>query len=421
MAEQALEIINVTKRFKLHKPLPTGLKETLTEILHQKKYGDEEFVALNGISLSINKGEAIGLIGKNGAGKSTLLRILSGILEPDEGEVRFYGKAVSILDIGAGFHPDLTGRENVFFSASLYGFKRSEVQQKLDAIIEFSAIGKFIDEPVKNYSSGMYVRLAFAIIVFLDADIFLIDEVISVGDADFQIRSKAKIEELVAKGKTLLVASHNLNEMAMLATRIVLIEEGKIVVEGGTDVVQQYVARALPQFRNLNNSTGFSVNNITGPLSRCPEILLVDSGIYDFKLTPEGISNKQAFKIFVELELLKPIEIYLALRFYDHINHIVFLTSTFKKNLPAIKTSGNYKVIFTIPSNILNKGLYTADLLLINDITLFVTGNATNTSLLHKTDKFISIKIADERTDSYVLPFPGVMKPDLQIEILHKE
>lgn len=420
MSSVVLEVKNVTKKFHLHNKYKSGLKETLAEFVRHEKREPNNFYALRNISFSVHEGEALGIIGKNGAGKSTLLRILSGILQPDEGEINFYGKVVSILDIGAGFHPELTGRENIFFSASLYGFTKKTVEKNFDNIVAFSAIGKFIDEPVKNYSSGMYLRLAFAIIAFLDADIYLIDEVISVGDADFQVKCKAKIEELIARSKTLVIASHNMNEIAMLSNRIVLLENGAVVDQGGVDLIQKYMARSLAQFKNFESQDCYHTMDIYGTLPKEPDIRILSSGVTGFKQIPYGISNQQAFKIFIELELTRNMHIDLAIRFFDQTNILLFIATTLSQSNLTINAVGKYRVEYEIPANLLNNGLYAADLLIVSDAK--EAFNMQNTQphlsrIIFKGEKFVSLKIVDEKNDSNNIGLPGVIKPNIATDI----
>ncbi len=421
MSDVLLEIKDISKKFDLHHKHSMGLKESIASLFQSKEVSGDSFYALRHISLTVARGEALGIIGKNGAGKSTLLRILSGILQPDEGEINFYGKAVSILDIGAGFHHELTGRENVFFSAALYGFSEKDVRLQLENIVAFSGIGKFIDEPVKNYSSGMYLRLAFAIIAFLDADIYLLDEVISVGDADFQSRCKTKTEELIARGKTLIIASHNMNEMSLLCHRIVLLENGSIAESGGSDVIKKYIARTLPQFQNLRAAEGYQLKTIAGPVPGHEHIVLHRAGLSDFKPCDSGISNRQPIVIFVEMELCNEQKLELALRFFDQTNNLLFVATTFNSPELSIHDTGKYHVAFKIPAHLLNSGLYSADLLLVESVkSFFEKGNSASPKhvTLHRVEKFLSINVADEDLLEYGFSMPGVIKPHVESSIL---
>ena len=247
MDEPVLEVKHVSKTFRLHSAHADTIKGALSGFFSPAQRKANTFVALNDISFNVYKGEALGIIGENGAGKSTLLRVLAGIIPPDTGEINFYGHAVSILEVGTGFNPELTGSENIYLSASLYHFTRKKIEERFDEIVAFSGIGKFIDQPVKAYSSGMYLRLAFSILTCLDADIYLIDEVINVGDANFQTKCKKRMEDLIAQGKTLLIASHNMNEIVTLCGRIISLEKGSIVQSGSLEVIQKYMTQTLPQ------------------------------------------------------------------------------------------------------------------------------------------------------------------------------
>jgi len=198
----AVKVESLSKIFSLREPRA----DEKGNLVHQH-------YALKDVSFEIKKGESVGIIGPNGSGKSTLLKILAGVTKPTSGEVKIRGKVASILDIGAGFHPELSGRENVFLNGQILGFSKKEVQQHYDEIVEFSGIGQFIDEPVKNYSNGMYLRLAFSIMAHLDFDVYLFDEVFSVGDAEFGLKTRAKFQELAVSEKTMIFVSHNFGEL----------------------------------------------------------------------------------------------------------------------------------------------------------------------------------------------------------------
>ncbi|MBE6789151.1 MAG: ABC transporter ATP-binding protein [Ruminococcaceae bacterium] len=198
----------------------------------------ETFEAVRGVSFEIEEGQVVGLIGKNGSGKSTLLRSIAGIFSPDKGDIDLHGKTVSLLSIGVGFQNKLSGRENIYLSGLLMGFKKAEIEEKIDKIIEFSELGAFIDKPVKTYSSGMYSKLAFSITAVMETDIMLIDEVLSVGDEKFKKKSYDKIKELISdKTRTVIIVSHNSDQLKKLCDHIVWINDGVLMMQGETDEV----------------------------------------------------------------------------------------------------------------------------------------------------------------------------------------
>lgn len=211
----------------------------------------EEFWALRNVTLNIKKGEVIGIIGHNGAGKSTLLKILTGITPPTEGEIVMRGRVASLLEVGTGFHPELTGRENVFLNGAILGMPKKEIARKFDEIVEFAGVEKFLDTPVKYYSSGMYVRLAFSVAAHMEPDILLVDEVLAVGDAEFQKKCLGKMEEVTrTSGRTILFVSHNLIAVQRLCKRSILLEKGEVKAMGETqEVIDQYLKAAATKER----------------------------------------------------------------------------------------------------------------------------------------------------------------------------
>jgi lipopolysaccharide transport system ATP-binding protein len=205
-------------------------------------YDTEEFFALNDVSFDVQCGDRVGIIGRNGAGKSTLLKILSRITEPTAGKISIKGRVASLLEVGTGFHPELTGRENIFLNGAILGMSRREIRDKFDQIVDFSEVEKFIDTPVKRYSSGMYVRLAFAVAAHLEPEILVLDEVLAVGDARFQKKCMGRMEEVSREGRTILFVSHNMGAVAELCSRAVLLAEGKLVADGSTAaVIEKYL------------------------------------------------------------------------------------------------------------------------------------------------------------------------------------
>ena len=235
----AIKITDVTKTFKLYSDKPNTLKERL--VRGYKNKTDYRLI-LNDINLEIKKGETVALIGVNGSGKSTLLKLMTKIIYPNKGKVETNGKLTSLLELGAGFHPDFTGRENIYFNASIFGLTKKEIDKRVNAIIEFSELGDLIDSPVRTYSSGQYMRLAFSVAINVDAEILLIDEILAVGDQHFQEKCFNKLEELAASEMTIVIVSHSLESLKKLCKRAIWIHEGKIAMDGDcSKVVEEYL------------------------------------------------------------------------------------------------------------------------------------------------------------------------------------
>ncbi|MCR2813612.1 MULTISPECIES: ABC transporter ATP-binding protein [Microbacterium] len=221
---------DVSKRFL--KRNSHSFKEAFIGWVKGKRVRADSFTALDGLSFQVGEGEAVAVLGLNGSGKSTTLKLVSGVLEPDAGRVLTRGRVAGLIEVGAGFHPDLSGRENVFLNAAILGMGRKQIEERFDEIVAFSEIGDFIDQEVKHYSSGMFMRLAFSVAIHVDLDILLVDEVLSVGDAPFRAKCAAKIKELTARGITMLVVSHDMNMVKELCDRGIVIVKGKKVFDG---------------------------------------------------------------------------------------------------------------------------------------------------------------------------------------------
>ncbi len=238
-SDLAIDVNHVTKTFKLYSDKPQTLKERLVRGWKNKT---EERVVLKDINLEIAKGETVALIGVNGSGKSTLLKLMTKIIYPNKGTLKTYGKLTSLLELGAGFHPDFTGRENIYFNAAIFGLTKKEIDDRLQSIIEFSELGDFIDSPVRTYSSGMYMRLAFSVAINVDAEILLIDEILAVGDQHFQDKCFAKLEELAKSKMTIVIVSHSLGAVQKLCKRAIWINEGSVAMDGKcSDVISEYL------------------------------------------------------------------------------------------------------------------------------------------------------------------------------------
>ena len=265
-----IRVENLSKRYFLNKTnkSPDTIRDSLAEIVRapfgrlsgRPTSSTETLWALRDINLEVKPGEIVGIIGRNGAGKSTLLKILSRITEPTTGRIELYGRVGSLLEVGTGFHPELTGRENIFLNSVILGMSRKDIKKHFDEIVAFAEIEKFLDTPVKRYSSGMYVRLAFAVAAHMNPEILIVDEVLAVGDLAFQNKCLGKMEDVSLTGRTVLFVSHNMPAITRLCSRAVLLEGGSLMQEGSTaDVISTYVEGAF--------STGHSRE---WPLTRAP-------------------------------------------------------------------------------------------------------------------------------------------------------
>jgi lipopolysaccharide transport system ATP-binding protein len=263
MSDVAISVEGISKKYLIGHQVATSLSDRVRSLIGKKMIGsEEEFWALKDVSFEIKKGEAIGIIGKNGAGKSTLLKILSRITYPTTGRFEMNGRVSSLLEVGTGFHPELSGRENIFLNGTILGMSRREVKEKFDEIVDFSGVSKFLDTPVKHYSSGMYVRLAFAVAAHLEPEILIIDEVLAVGDAEFQKKCIGKMDEVAKQGRTVIFVSHNMSAVENLCTRGILIDSGYIKsIDNIHDTVNQYlnlekVSNTTCDLHNLKERAG---------------------------------------------------------------------------------------------------------------------------------------------------------------------
>jgi lipopolysaccharide transport system ATP-binding protein len=328
----------------------------IDEISHNA-HVNETLWALNKVSFEIKAGEAVGIIGLNGAGKSTLLKILSRITLPTEGKIKIKGKIASLLEVGTGFHPELTGRENIFLNGSILGMKRAEISRKIDEIVDFSGIEKFIDTPVKRYSSGMYMRLAFSVAAHLDSDILILDEVLSVGDGTFQKKSMAKMVDIYSEGRTVLFVSHSINAVRHLCQRAIYLKAGQVIsddkVEKTTDLYMdsmQGPAEAAVSVKEM------IVNLPSDPAFRFIDIQILQNG----QLIKGKLGNGGTVDVNIEYEVLEPIEG--ARVFFDICDSEGNIASRSFHDDDAdkieITQTGRYVSRVSIPANVLNPGKY---------------------------------------------------------------
>lgn len=361
MSESVIRVNKLGKKYKIAKPQSY---QTLTETIGgyfkrvwEKKelntYNSSTFWALRNISFEIGEGEVIGIIGRNGAGKSTLLKILSRITPPTEGSLELHGRIGSLLEVGTGFHPELSGRENVYLSGSILGMHKWEINEKFDEIIKFAEIERFIDTPVKRYSSGMYIRLAFAVAAHLETEILLVDEVLAVGDIAFQKKCLKKMGEAAIKGRTVLFVSHNMGAISRLCNRCLLLDKGNLVLDGATDdVIQKYVSMSETGKNEYlqSHNPGKKIN-----------LRRVSLQTNEGQLLTSEIKYSQDFEILIDYEVNNPVRDCLVWFAIETIDGIMVFTSADYDTNPSMleeREPGFYQSRIRIPGKWLNYGTY---------------------------------------------------------------
>lgn len=315
MAKPIITVENLSKKYALgEKQNFYTLRDSITGLFSGKKKKEEEFWALKDINFEIKQGESVGIIGRNGAGKSTLLKILSQITPPTTGKITMRGRVASLLEVGTGFHQELTGRENIFLNGAILGMSREEVRKKFDEIVAFSEVEKFLDMPVKHYSSGMYMRLAFAVAAHLESEILIVDEVLAVGDAQFQKKCLGKMDEVAKKqGRTVLFVSHNMGAVGQLCRKTMLFSNGLLIKYGLTsDVVSGY----------LSDVDGFRKNSYEDRNSKFFKRVVVNNN------NPINTGGMVKFDVFYECNSPGAVDYRIALAFYDISGSFLFVCST---------------------------------------------------------------------------------------------
>jgi lipopolysaccharide transport system ATP-binding protein len=410
--QPAIQIKNLGKQYKLDASEPyIALRDVISNaaknLLTKKKAG-QKFWALKNIDLDIMPGERIGIIGRNGAGKSTLLKIISRITPPTTGEAMIRGRVGSLLEVGTGFHPELTGRENIYLNGSILGLKKAEINRQLDAIIDFSGVEKFIDTPLKHYSIGMQMRLAFSVAAHLESEILLIDEVLAVGDLEFQRKCIGKMEEIsTSEGRTVLFVSHNMNYITALCNKGVLLSGGEIIGKGpASEIVQQYINEVMP-LAGIKAGNEISHDDVV----RFRKLHFIDrSGEQRnyFSITdPIGIQ--------MEYEVLKPGHvIWLGYNLFNESRINVF--DTHSVNTPFYETAhepGIHTATAWIPGNLLNAGNYLVGCAAFNHTEHVIHFHEKEISLLSVQDTFDGNNSRGKSGGD----FPGVIRPLLDWEI----
>jgi len=361
MTETVIKVKCISKKYQIGRVATGDLRGTLSglfKLINSTKNKSQDFWALKDISFEVQKGEVIGIIGSNGAGKSTLLKILSRITSPTSGHIEITGKVASLLEVGTGFHPELTGRENIFLNGSLLGMKKKEIIAKFDEIIGFSGVEKFIDTPVKHYSSGMYVRLAFAVAAHLDPEILIVDEVLAVGDIAFQQKCLGKMDEVAQGGKTVIFVSHNLGAVQQLCSRGILLENGELKKVGKIQKVVNAYLHRLQIKADLPIKE--RVDRIGSGLVSFTDGYMLDENDFPIQVARSGQSIKIVLKYSSKLSSTEDIIVKIECR--DKNGNYVFICDNRINNEVFKLIPNNGKFICHIPNLPLSEGRYYLDL-----------------------------------------------------------
>lgn len=408
-----IKVENVSKVYQLGKvstgTLANDIQRTLARLtgkedplLRVNESYDEDaiHVALRDVSFDVQQGDVLGVVGKNGAGKSTLLKILSRVTTPSKGTVKMKGRIASLLEVGTGFHPELSGRENIFLNGAILGMTRAEVARKFDEIVEFSGVAKFIDTPVKRYSSGMYVRLAFAVAAHLEPEVLIVDEVLAVGDAEFQKKCLGKMKDVSSnQGRTVLFVSHNMTAIKNLCSRAIFLKQGQLVYSGTADeVVGYYQSREFKDSYEQEWEYAYAPGNDWVKVKSIKAIPKYVKG--EDAITPDTPIDI-AFEFWNETDDLS---INLSMTLYNVSGDAVFNTLS-----PLVKMKkGLHKGVCYIPANLLNDGHYTINMLVVRDLEL----------PLFKLENGVSFEVIENRAASgWHGKWPGFVRPLLEFTL----
>ncbi len=419
MSDLAIRVENLGKRYRIGAAQARykTLRETLTDAAAaplrrlralargQPLEGARNTIwALRDLSFEIKRGEVVGIIGRNGAGKSTLLKVLSRITEPTEGYAELRGRVGTLLEVGTGFHPELTGRENIYLNGAILGMKRTETERKFDEIVAFAEVERFIDTPVKHYSSGMYLRLAFAVAAHLDPEILVVDEVLAVGDAQFQKKCLGKIGDVSKEGRTVLFVSHNMAAVKTLCQRAILLEAGKQIMSGlSSDVVQSYLAygtqTAKEQVWNDLESAPGNEN------ARMRAIRIVNV----LGQPPEQVALEESIVVEVDYQVLKPGSILnVSISLFDQNDIYILASPSLTDPNWSLRPHpvGYFRSRCVIQGNLLSPGIYSVTALLVE----------SGKHIIAQQDKIVSVELVDIGSDrsDYFGHWSGVVRPILE-------
>lgn len=410
----AISVENLSKKYvighqrserftSLRDVIANGAKGAIRRVLHPRVVDDqarEEFWALKNVSFEIKQGERVGIIGRNGAGKSTLLKILSRITEPTAGRVSIKGRVASLLEVGTGFHPELSGRENIYLNGAILGMSKAEIKKRFDGIVAFAEVEKFLDTPVKRYSSGMYVRLAFAVAAHLEPEILIVDEVLAVGDAGFQKRCIGKMEDVAKEGRTVVFVSHNMVALKSLCDRAIWLSEGQAVAAGDSvRIISDYLQRAAP----------LSLGQVWHDQERAPggdtvRVHSVDIS-YSGKEAGEPITVSTPIRLeFQVWNFSGEVQLNFSVVLYDAQGSCIFNTIS----SPQIYPPGKIRGAFAIPGDFMNDGRFSVRLLVVKD----------QGTVVADVRDVMTFEIQDARNVDWYGKWQGAVRPKFEWETL---
>jgi lipopolysaccharide transport system ATP-binding protein len=363
--------------------------------------GNSEYVwAIKNINFEVERGEVLGIVGKNGAGKSTLLKILSRVTTPTTGQIKIKGRIASLLEVGTGFHPELTGKENIFLNGAILGMTKTDIRKKFDEIVEFSGVGRYIDTPVKRYSSGMYVRLAFAVAAHLEPEILILDEVLAVGDAEFQKKCLGKMRSVAGEGRTVLFVSHNMTAINSLCTKCVYLKNGEVKAIGETaKIVEQYISNENKNRSEISFEKG---KNPGDDVAILHSVKLIDENYS--RINSASIDQKIGVE-FIYAILKKGYSPIPNIHVFTSKNEYAFVSA--EKFDEKLSETGKHKAIAWIPKNLLNEGTY----------LIGVALSSMNPVKVHFHEReallFDVIEDINKRNNEFNQKIPGVLRPQL--------
>ncbi len=396
-----LEIKGISKKYRIHGNIQPylSLRESIFSFL-KPSARKEDFWALKDVSFDVMAGDTIGVVGKNGAGKSTLLKILSRITPPTSGSILSRGRIASLLEVGTGFHSELSGRENIYMNGSILGMRRAEINKNFDAIVDFAGVDKFIDTPLKHYSSGMQLRLAFAVAAFLENEILIIDEVLAVGDAEFQKKCIGKMNDVSKNGRTLLFVSHNMSALSSLCSKSIFIQKGQLKSIGETN---QIVSEYLSQENTTNTSITWEQNERPGDnVAKINSARLIDENLntIEFLEIHRKVGVEFVYEIFEKGFMPLPnVHVRTFLQEYAF--------SSLQNEDEKLSSVGLHKSIAWIPANTLNDQVYSISIGLTSILPFTVHFHAADVLLLN------TVEDMTRRRHDYTQKIPGILRPEL--------